>query len=59
MLSKRLDSRIHLRALLVGLCLMTGVFLFAGASAQARLVRPFTGQSFGPAGLRPEISTNP
>ncbi|HEY3946065.1 MAG TPA: hypothetical protein VGL78_12630 [Solirubrobacteraceae bacterium] len=51
MLSKAIASRRHLHTLLVAICAMGGLLMLSSGVAQAKLVRPYTGKSFGPAGL--------
>ena len=52
MLSRELVLRRHLRALLLGVCAMTGILLLALAGvSQAATTRSYTGTSFGPSGV--------
>jgi Fibronectin type III domain len=46
-----LASRRHLRVLLAAVCVMVGALMLTAGVAQAKLVRPNTGKSFGPEGL--------
>jgi hypothetical protein len=48
-LSRAVVTR-QLRVLLAAVCLMGGVLMLVSGAAQARLVRPYTGTSFGPTG---------
>jgi hypothetical protein len=51
MLSRDLVSRLHLRALLAGICAATCILLLSGAPAQAAITHLYTGTSFGPDGV--------
>jgi hypothetical protein len=49
--SRAVISHHHLRVLIAAVCLMVGALMLTAGVAQAKLVRPNTGKSFGPEGL--------
>jgi hypothetical protein len=51
MLSRAIASPRHVRVILAAVCVAGSVLMLSCGLAQARLVRPNTGSSFGPAGL--------
>ncbi len=46
-----------LRVLLTAVCVVAGALAVSAGPAQAKLIHPYTGQSFGPAGLGPGTFT--
>jgi hypothetical protein len=50
-LNRTFVSRLRFRVLLAAFCVVGGALMLFSGVAQARLVRPNTGKSFGPAGL--------
>ena len=53
MLNRTVVSQRLLRVLLAAICVVGGAFGLSAGPAQARLIHPYTGQSFGPQGTGP------
>lgn len=53
MLNTTIISRRLPRVLLAAICVIAGALALSARPAQAKLIHPYTGQSFGPAGLGP------